>query len=371
MRDNTRFVGLDVSRRSIAVAVAPDAGEPYFLRTIPNLPDAVESLITDLRRDSKSVVSCYEAGPTGLGLQRQLTHLGVACLLVAPSLIPHAPADHVKTDRKDALKLARMLRAGDLVAAYVPTPDDEELRDLCRAREAAQFHATRAKNVLAKLLMRWGIEAPADCPNRWTIRYWRWLRSLRLPSQLRMVVLTEAILTLEQAQERVRRLEQELAPAVARSPHAPVIEALQGLHGFGLITAASIIAELGDLRRFHSPRQLMGYTGLGVRESSSGTRRRRGSITRAGNAHLRHYLVEAAWHYRHPARTSPALARRRDHLSPALRLITEHAHLRLSKRFHRLSYKKPTPVVAVAVARELAGFLWAIAHACYDESQSA
>ena len=371
MRDNTRFVGLDVSKKEIAVAVAPGAGAPYFLRTIPNLPDAVTALVRELQQDGAELECCYEAGPTGVGLQRQLTSLGVPCLLVAPSLIPKAPGDRVKTDRRDALMLARLLRSGDLHPAYVPTPDDEALRDLTRARESAQFNATRARNYLTKLLLRWGVAEPAEYKTRWTQQYWQWLRALRFPNRMQMVVLTEAILAVEQANERVRRLDEELVSAAEASPHAPVIQALQGLRGVALVTAVSLVAELGDVRRFVTPRQVMGYSGLGPSESSSGGRQRRGHITRTGNTHLRHFLVEGAWHYRHPARPSKTLARRRAPLSPAIRLIVEHAEQRLCRRFRRLSYKKLSPVVAVAVARELAGFVWAVARASYQEQSLA
>jgi transposase len=371
MRDNTRFIGLDVSKQTIAVAVAPGAGAPYFLRTIPNLPDAVVALVRELQQDGAELECCYEAGPTGVGLQRQLTSLGVPCLLAAPSLIPKAPGDRVKTDRRDALMLARLLRSGDLHPAYVPTPDDEALRDLTRARESAQSNATRTKNYLTKLLLRWGVVEPPEYKTRWTDQYWRWLRTLRFPNRTQMVVFAEAILAVEQASERVRRLDEELVLAVEVSPHAAVIQALQGLRGFALITAASVAAEIGDFRRFETPRQLMGYTGLGARESSSGSRRRRGSITRTGNTHLRHYLVEGAWHHRHPPRPSKTLANRRALLSPAVRLIVEHAEQRLCRRFQRLSYKKLSPVVAVAVARELAGFVWAVAQATYQEHEAA
>ena len=361
MRDDTRFVGLDVSKNTVAVAIAPGVGEPYDWHTIPNTRDAVAKMVETLRMDGSGLAVCYEAGPTGLVLLRQLQGLGVSCLLAAPSLIPVAPGEKVKTDRKDALKLARMLRSDDLVSVYIPSEIDEDLRDLARFRATAQHDATRHKNVITKQLMRWGIVEPSECKTRWTQKYWRWLRTLRLRSPSRMLLLSEAIGTLEGVIERVKRLDQALEQAAESSPHARLVEVLQGFRGIKFLTAVSLVAELGDLGHFPSARSVMGYSGLGSREDSSGKRRRRGAITKSGNAHLRHRLLESSWQYQHTPRVTATLAKRREALLPAELAIVRRADLRLCRRFHRLSYRKPKPVAVTAVAREFIGFIWALA----------
>jgi transposase len=366
MQDGTRFVGLDVSRREIAVAVAAGSGgEPESFGKIANTPEAITLLVRALRRGGKHLVCCYEAGAGGLVLYRQLTSFAdVECLVAAPSLIPRAPGERVKTDRRDALKLARLLRSGDLVPAYTPCEEEETLRDITRMREWAVFDASRAKNRLGKLLLRWGIEPPPTFKKRWTKQYWNWLRTLRF-DDLRQPIFTEHVYAVVAGDERVRRCEELVKRAAAQSQYADLIKVLQVFRGVAGITATSLVAEMGDFGRFPAARFAMGYSGLTAREHSSGPRVRRGSITRVGNAHLRYLLVETAWHYLHEPRPSKALAARRRHLPGEYVAIAEQAEQRLHRRFRRLVHhnNKLKTVAAVAVGRELIGFIWALAYA--------
>lgn len=363
MEDGTRFVGMDVSRKQIAVAVAEGSGGvPYTVGTIANLPEAVKKLVRQLEVEGEPLLSCYEAGPTGYWLQRELQALGAYCVVVAPSLTPRKPGDRVKTDRRDALKLARLLRSGELTPCHVPGEEEEGLREVSRTREWAMQECTRAKDRLGKLLLRWGIEEPTGMKKRWTRQYWGWLERLRPSSVNRQTVLTEHVLAVRQAEERLRRAEQALEEAAEGSRHRGLIEGLQVLRGVKLVTAASLVAELGDFSRFGSPRELMAYVGLVPSESSSGERQRRGRITRAGSYRLRRLATEVAWHQRHPARLSKELVRRQQGQPEVLKAMSWEAQQRLSRRFRRLLARgKARNVAAVAVAREFFGFAWALA----------
>ena len=357
------FVGLDVHKETIAVAVADGrGGEPRARATIPNAPEAVGKLLRALGPAARLRV-CYEAGPCGYGLHRQLTGLGVACAVVAPSLVPTKPGDRVKTDRRDALKLARLHRAGELTAVWVPDEAHEALRDLTRARAAAVAEVHRCRQRLGKFLLRLGLRPPAGVAP-WTVRHRDWLDGLRLPQPAQHLVLTEALHGLDQAAARLDRLEAAVAEAAQAGPHAPLVGALQSLRGVGPVTAATLVAELGDLRRFATARQLMAYAGLVPSEHSSGGRTRRGGITKTGNAHVRRVLVEAAWHYRHPPRIGRDLRRRQRGQPAAAVEAAWAAQGRLNRRYWRLVGRgKLTQEAAVAVARELVGFVWAVARA--------
>jgi transposase len=295
-------------------------------------------------------------------LQRQLTQLGARCRVVAPSLIPTRPGDRVKTDRRDALKLARLLRSGELTAVWVPEAAHEALRDLTRARGDAREDLHRARQRLGKLLLRLGVFPPPKV-RPWTQRHRAWLDTVRLPHPPQQIVLGEYRLAVDQAAERLARLEAEIALAAQAGPHAAVLAALQALRGVALVTAAVLVAELGDLRRFRSPRELMAYVGLVPRETSSGPRRRRGGVTKTGNGHVRHVVVEAAWHYRHPPRVGAALKRRQVGQPETVKAISWKAQDRLHRRGRRLLARgKSKSKMVVALARELLGFIWAIAH---------
>ena len=361
MEQGSRYVGLDVHQETIAVAVA-DSGEaaPRFVGTIPNHPAAWFKLVQRLGPAARLRV-CYEAGPSGYGLYRQLARWGVACVVVAPSLIPTRPGERVKTDRRDALKLARLLRSGDLTAVWVPDAAHEALRDLARARESPKRDLQRARQRLLKLLVRLE-QAPAGGVRRWTRRYRAWLSGLEVAQPLQQLVLEAAREAVEQAEQRLGRLTAQLQGVAQASPWAPLLGALQCLRGVGVITAVTLVAELGDLTRFPRARQLMGYSGLTPREHSSGGRQRRGAISKAGNAHVRFVSVEAAWHYRHGPRPSASLAQRRRDQPAAVVALAEQAETRLSRRYRHLVGRGKLPQQAVvAVGRELLGFVWAIA----------
>jgi transposase len=281
MRKGTTYVGLDVHKETIAVAVAEgEGGEVRSLGLIPNRPEALRRLVGRLG-PAKDLVCAYEAGPCGYAVYRFLTRLGVRCVVVAPSLIPTKPGDRVKTDRRDAAKLARLLRSGELTPVWVPDEEHEALRDLTRAREDARVDLLRARHRLSKFLLRLGLVPPAGV-KPWGAKHRQWLQGLQLGRASQQVVLREYLLAVEQTQERLRRLEAELAEAARTSRHAAVIGALQALRGVGLVTAVTLVAELGDLQRFRTPREVMAYAGLVPREASSGPRQHRGAITKTG-----------------------------------------------------------------------------------------
>jgi transposase len=305
---------------------------------------------------------CYEAGPFGYSLQRQLQRDGIACQVVAPSLIPTKPGDRVKTDRRDALQLARLHRSGELTPVWVPDEDQEALRDLTRARAAARTDLHRARQRLRKFLLRHDLHPPTGV-NAWTKRYDAWLETLMLAAPPMQAVLRHYRTVIAAAQVEVAALEAELTTVLAESPYAPLLAALQTLRGVGPITAATLVAEVGDFTRFTHPTQLMAYVGVVPREHSSGGRQHRGGITKTGNTQLRHVLVEAAWQQSRPPRTNRAVTARRANQPLAVTRIAARAETRLPHRYRRLRAKNKLPQQAVvAVARELVGFVWAIAH---------
>lgn len=359
MNKVTTFVGLDVHKRTISVAVAHQDGEPWSWRKIANQPESIASMVKEL--GSEGTRYAYEAGPTGYGLYRRLRALGTECLIAAPSRIETAPGDRIKTDRRDALKLVRLLRRGDLQAVWVPDEAQEAFRDLTRARQVAKQEQQRVRNRITKLLLRLEVAEPVGV-NRWSTPYRRWLEQLQLEQPAQRVVLDELRRALEEANARLERLVQELKAACKTHPQAGLIVALQTLRGIALITAATIVAELGDPGRFRTARQLMGYVGYGVTESSSGERVHRGGITRAGNGHFRHVLGEGSWQHARPVRVGKVLKQQRRGQPPAVIAIAERADQRLHRRYWRLVHRGKLPQTAiVAVARELVGFIWAIA----------
>lgn len=360
MVQDSIFVGLDVHKDSIAVAVADGGGgDVRGLGIIPNSPHAVRGLIRRLG-PTERISACYEAGPCGYRLYRYLTHLGVRCLVVAPSLVPAKPGDRVKTDRRDATKLARLLRSRDLTPVWVPDESHEALRDLTRAREDARHDLVRARHRLGKLLLRQGVRPPRGV-TAWTQRHRTWLQSLQFSYPAQQVVFTEYLLTIDQLRDRLDRLDTAIADAAVTSPYAPLIAALQTLRGIGLISAAALVAEGADLTRFRTARELMAYAGIVPSEYSTGRSQHRGAITKTGNAHPRYVLVEAAWHYRHRPALWGGLRQRQIGQSETVKAIAWDAQVRLHRRFHRLTARgKPAPKAVVAIARELLGFMWAI-----------
>lgn len=361
MEKDTRFVGLDVHAETIAVAVAEADGVVRSLGTIPNTPDAVRRLVTKLGPRERVRV-CYEAGPTGYVLYRQLTALGVPCAVVAPTLVPVKPGDRVKTDRRDAEKLARCYRSGDLTAVWVPAADHEALRDLVRAREAAKQDQLRARHRLSKFLLRHGRRAPAGI-KAWGAKHGAWLTTVRFEAPAQEATFVDYRHEVAHATERIARLERALTAVVAAAP-APlraVIAALQALRGIAALGAVTIVTEVGQLSRFAHAGELMGYSGAVPSEDSSGPRTRRGAITKTGNAHLRRILMEAAHAYRHRPAVGYTLRARQRGLSEEVKAIAWKAQHRLHARYRHLSGKgKPIPKVITALGRELVGFLWAI-----------
>jgi transposase len=365
MDSKIRFVGLDVHAETIAVAVAEAEGEVRSLGVFPNRPESVRKMIGKLGPAEK-LKCCYEAGPTGYVLYWQLTQLGAACEVIAPSLVPTKAGDRVKTDRRDAEKLARCYRAGELTAVWVPDEAHKALRDLVRAREAAKQDQLRHRHQLGKFLLRHG-KRPTDAGPAWSAKYLNWIKvHVRFEQAALEATLADYLHEVEHVAERIIRLERRIEEAVAQA--APevraVIEALQALRGVAQLTAATVVAELGSLARFESPRQLMGYSGLVPREYSSGNRIQRGVITKTGNAHLRRVLVESAWAYRHRPAVNGRLLRRQKSLtlSDETKRIAWKAQQRLHKRYTALTARgKHKNQVMTALARELLGFLWAIA----------
>lgn len=362
MTKKLRYLALDVHAETITAAVADVDGSVHGLGTIVNRPEALRKLIGRLGARPQLRV-CYEAGPTGYAVYWELTALGVHCDVIAPSLIPTKAGDRVKTDRRDAEKLARCYRAGDLTTVWVPDAATEALRDLVRAREVTKQDQLRARHRLSKFLLRHGRHRPDDV-RAWTLRHQQWLRRQRFESVALQTVFEEYQAALALIADRVTRLEDAIRHAVQTlaPTQQALVAALATLRGIKDIAAATIVSEVGTVRRFRTPRQLMGYSGLVPREHSSGRAVWRGGITKTGNAHLRRVLVEAAWAYRHrPSTTGVVRARQQGQPAPIIAIATQ-AQRRLSARYHRLVARgKPSLAVATVIARELLGFIWAIA----------
>jgi transposase len=357
-----RFVGLDVHAETITVAVAEPKGEVRFVGQIPNRSESISKLVRKLGKPEQLRV-CYEAGPTGYVLYWQLTQLGVKCEVVAPTLIPVKSGDRVKTDRRDAQKLARSYRAGDLRAVWVPDAAHEALRDLVRARLAAKRDQLRARHRLSKFLLRHGRRSPTPM-TPWTKRHLEWMKSkVHFEQAAQEATLSDYLHEVEHTDARIERLERAIDSAIHSVPAKmrALIEGLQSLRGIAQVSAVTIVAELGEVSRFAHPRQLMGYSGAVSREHSTGASIRRGPISKAGNAHLRRIVVEAAWAYRHRPGIGKILASRQRCASAAVKEIAWKAQQRLHQRYSRLMARgKCKQQIVTAVGRELLGFIWAI-----------
>jgi transposase len=357
-----RFLGLDVHAETIAVSVAEIDGEVRSLGIIPNRQESIRKLVKKLG-PTEQLQACYEAGPTGYVLYWQLTALGVKCDVIAPSLVPIKAGDRVKTDRRDASKLARSYRAGDLTSVWVPDEEHEALRDLVRAREAAKQDQLRARHRLSKFLLRHGQRAPSGV-KMWTQKHLDWIKEqVHFEQPAQEYTLLDYWHEVEHVAARVRRLEQAIEEAVKLAPARmqEVIQALQALRGIAQISAVTIVAELGEISRFERPRQLMGYSGAVSSEHSSGKRIERGPITKTGNSHLRRIVIEAAWSYRHRPSRGWALCKRQKDLSEEVKEIAWKAQHRLHQRYRKLlAAGKEKQKVVTAIGRELLGFIWAI-----------
>ncbi len=354
-------VGLDTHKAKIAVAVAEPgrSGEVRFQGEITNQADAVRRLIERLGEKHGRLRVCYEAGPCGYGLYRQITALSHDCMMVAPSLVPRKPGERVKTNRRDAVTLARLHRAGELTAVWVPDPTHEAMRDLVSARTAAMEAVRRARQQLQGFLLRHGRVFTGR--KTWSPAHRRWLAGLRFAHPAQQIVLQEQIDAIEEAERRRDRLDQQIRELVPEWSLAPVVTALQAMRGIAFLSAVVLVAEVGDFRRFANPRQLMAWLGLVPSEHSSGAKVLRGGITKAGNGRARRVLVEGAWSYRFPARVTSPIQARLDDVPEAVRAIAWKAQVRLCGRYRRLTAAgKRQGVVTTAIAREMAAFLWAI-----------
>ena len=355
------FVAFDVAKKKHAVAIAEGGrtGEVRFLGDVENSPLPIERTIKRLADRYGRLHVCFEAGPTGYGLYRQVKALGHDCMVVAPALIPKRSGERIKTNRRDAVTLARLHRAGELTGVWAPDAAHEAVRDLVRAREAAADDLRRKRQQLLSFLLRHGRIYSGG--GHWTLAHRRWLAGQTFEHAAQQIVFQEAIDAIEDALQRLRRLEKQLALIVPDWSMAPVVEAYQAMRGASFLVAVTFAAEIGDVRRFATPRQLMSFLGLVPAESSTGDTIRRKSLTLAGNRRARRALVEAAWTYRYPARVSETLRARLEGLPKRVRDIAWKAQVRLCARYRRLSATgKKLPIVVAAIAREMAAFLWAI-----------
>ncbi len=355
-------VGLDTHKARIAVAVAEPGrwGDVRFRGEIANQPEAVRQLIERLAEKHGRLRVCYEAGPCGYGLYRQIAALGHDCTVVAPSLVPRKPGERVKTNRRDAITLARLHRAGELTAVWVPDPTHEAMRDLVRARTAAMEAVRRARQQLQGFLLRH--DRVFTGRKTWSPAHRRWLIGLRFAHPAQPIALQEQIDAIEEAERRHDRLGEQIRALVPDWPLAPVVTALQAMRGVAFLSAVVLAAEVGDFRRFANPRQLMAWLGLVPSEHSSGAKVERFGITKAGNGRARRVLVEGAWSYRFPARVTSLIQARLDEVPDEVRAIAWKAQVRLCARYRRLvATGKNANLVTTAIAREMAAFAWAIA----------
>lgn len=354
------YVGMDVHKESIDVALAELEGQVRHYGRIGGDTNALARTVRKLESLDQPLVFVYEAGPCGFGIYRMLSARGHQCWVVAPSNTPRRVRDRIKTDRRDCLKLAGLARAGELTPIYVPDPADEAMRDLVRAREDALNVQRQVRNRLSALLLRNDIRYVGK--TAWTEAHQRWISSLVLKSPAQRIAFEEYVMGVRESSERVARLTRAIEQELLTWRWRPLVQVLQACRGIQLIHAARIVAELGDLSRFYHPRQLMAYLGLIPSEHSSAELRRQGAITKAGNCSARRALVEAAWAYRHRAAVGPEIARRQAGVPKPILDIAWKAQLRLCARFRRLSARGLNrKKIVVAIARELAGFIWAIA----------
>ena len=336
MREFSKYVGLDTHKDTIAVAIAEIyGGKPRFYGEIPNTPGAITKLEKKLSPSGEVLSFCYEAGPCGYEIYRQLTGLGHVCDVVSPSLIPRNPGDRIKTDRRDGEMLARLHRAGELTPVWVPDQEQEAIRDLTRCREDMKAVECQVRQRLNAFLLHHG-KIYQSGRSRWTQAHFRWMEQIKFDIPVQQIVFQEYVDTVKQAQLRVAGLEEEMRKALPNWQLGPVVKALMALRGVKLITAMTVMAELGDISRFDSPRQLMAFLGLVPSEYSSGKTRRRGGITKTGNGHVRRVLTEAAWCYRFQARKTRHLQRRAENTSEAVQAIAWKAQKRLCGRYRYL-----------------------------------
>lgn len=352
------WIALDVHKSSITAGILPAQGRELELVQLENSEKAIRRLLKRLG-DPQQLAVCYEAGPCGYAPYRLLAALGVPCDVVAPSLTPVRPGDRVKTDRRDAKKLVRLYRAGELSFVCPPSPEQEGLRDLVRCREDLRRARTAARHRLSKQLLRRGL-VYREGKKAWTKRYQAWLRRQRLGDGLAQAAFEHMLCHLDAVDAQLAALDRQLEEVAASAPWCDPVRWLSCFRGVSTLTALGLLAEIGDFRRFGSARELMSFLGLTVSEYSSGERRSRGSITKTGNGHARRLLVEAAWHYQRRPRLSARIAANGELVPPELLARAWQTQIRLHERGrHLASSGKLATVVNVAIARELCGFLWA------------
>jgi transposase len=354
----TTYVGIDAHKKDLFIAMLVGTAAVPVSWTVANEPNAVRRLVRKLEREAPGAVQvCYEAGPCGYALQRRMTTPRVSCQVIAPALVPRKPGDRVKTNRRDARKLVELLRAGLLTEVRPPTPEEEAVRDLCRARDDARTDLQRCRHRLGKLLLRRGLHYSG---RNWTRAHRQWMDSLIWTHAAERVVVEDYLLAIDQVETRLSELDVRLTAIAQTDPYREPVAWLRCFRGIDTLTAILILAELHDFRRFQAPRALMAYLGLVPGEDSTGEKHRRGRITRTGNSVVRRLLVETAWHYQHRPAVGVGLARRRKGQPGRVIAIADKAQQRLCRRFRKLATAhKPAPKIVVAIARELAGFLWA------------
>ena len=360
--NTVKFIGMDVHKNSITIAIADQnsRGPARSYGTINNDLDALNKFCRKMVSTASHLRFVYEAGPCGYNIYRHLTRKGFDCMVAAPSMIPKKSGDQIKNHKRDAKMLARLHRAGELTTTYVPDCEDEAMRDLTRAREDAVSACKKSKQQLKAFLLRHAIAYSGK--SNWSKAYFNWLSDITMAHRAQQVVLQEYLDTVRENTARVDRLTDHIRQLVPDWRLCPVAAALQASRGVSLLTSVTILSELGDLSRFENPSQLMAYLGLVPSEHSSGNQVKRGGITKTGNGHVRKVLVEAAWAYQLDPRVSRILLKRQQHASEEVRRISWKAQLRLCTRFRRMAARgKPKQLVATAIARELSGFLWAIA----------
>jgi transposase len=358
VKNITTYVGMDAHKKDLFIAMLVGDQTTPVTWQLANEPNAVRRLVRKLEREAPGPVRvCYEAGPGGYALQRQMTTPRVSCQVIAPALIPRKPGERIKTNRRDARKLTELLRAGLLTEVRPPTPEEEAVRDLCRARDDAREDLQRCRHRLGKLLLRRGLHYSG---RNWTRAHRQWVDSLEWIQPAERVVVDDYQLAIDHTEARLLELDARLTEIAQTDPYREPVGWLRCFRGIDTLTAILILAELHDFRRFHSARALMAYLGLVPGENSTGEKHRRGRITRTGNALVRRLLVETAWHYQHRPGIGVALAKRRKGQPGRVVAIADKAQQRLCRRFRRLAEQhKPAPKIVVAIARELAGFLWA------------
>jgi transposase len=358
MKQVTTYVGIDAHKKDLFIAMLIGDQSTPVTWQLANEPNAVRRLMRKLEREAPGPVrACYEAGPCGYALQRQMTTPRVSCQVIAPALVPRKPGERVKTNRRDARKLVELLRAGLLTEVRPPTPEEEAVRDLCRARDDARTDLQRCRHRLGKLLLRRGLHYSG---RNWTRAHRQWIDSLTWTHAAERVVVEDYRLAIDQVEARLRELDVRLTAIAQTDPYREPVAWLRCFRGIDTLTAMLILAELHDFRRFQAPRALMAYLGLVPGEDSTGEKHRRGRITRTGNSVVRRLLVETAWHYQHRPAVGVGLAHRRKGQPGRVIAIADKAQQRLCRRFRKLAAEhKPAPKIAVAIARELAGFLWA------------